>query len=98
MLVGFLTTLFVFMLLILILLILIQKGKSSAGLGGFGGGAQVLFGATGGQDVFQKATWVLVAIFLFGSLALSIYKTRTFRSSQAIEQSQRNPVHVPTPE
>ncbi len=60
----------------MVLLILIQKGKSSLGLGGMGGGAQALFGGGGGQDIFQKVTWVLVAIFLFGSLTLSLMKTR----------------------
>ena len=55
------------------------------GLGGLGGGTQMLFGGSGGQDIFQKITWILTAIFLFGSLALSILKTaqhNTFRYAQ----------------
>ncbi len=44
------------------------------GLGGLGGGTQMLFGGSGGQDIFQKITWVMVGIFLVGSLALSIMK------------------------
>ncbi len=55
------------------------------GLGGLGGGSQALFGGSGGQDIFQKVTWVLVGIFLFGSLVLSILKTsnrNTFKYAQ----------------
>ncbi len=75
MLIGLLTTLFVFICLLLILLILLQKGKGSMGLGNLGGGTQLLFGGSGGQDLFQKVTWVLGALFLAGSLFLSIMKT-----------------------
>lgn len=84
MLVTFLTTLFVFMCFFLILLVLVQKGKSSMGIGAMGGRSQMIFGATGGQDIFQKTTWILVAIFLFGSLGLSILKTRTHSGIAAV--------------
>ena len=60
----------------MILIILLQKGKSSAGMGGFGGGAQVLFGGSGGQDIFQKITWIMGALFMGGSLMLAIMKSR----------------------
>ncbi len=72
-----LISLFTIICLLLILLIFLQKGKSSLGLGSMGGGAQMIFGGSGGQDIFQKATWFLVGIFLFSSLGLSIYKTQT---------------------
>lgn len=75
MLYGFLVTLFVFVCFLLMLLILVQKGKGSMGLGGLGGGAQTLFGGSGGQDLFQKITWVLGAIFLSGSLILALMKS-----------------------
>lgn len=82
MLYGFLLTLYVINCLLLIGLILIQKGKSSLGIGAFGGGSQMLFGGSGGQDIFQKITWVLGAIFMIGSLALSLLRnieTKQFR-------------------
>lgn len=75
MLYGLLLTLYIAMCLFLVLIVLIQKGKSSIGLGGLGGGSQALFGGSGGQDIFQKITWVLVAVYLLGSLGLSLYKT-----------------------
>jgi preprotein translocase subunit SecG len=75
MLYGFLVSLFVFNCLLLILLILIQQGKGNMGLGNMGGGAQMLFGGSGGQDLFQKITWILGTIFMAGSLMLAIMKS-----------------------
>lgn len=68
------------MCLLLVLIILVQKSKSSLGLGAMGGGTQMLFGGSGGQDIFQKITWVLITIFLFGSLGLSLLKSRESQS------------------
>lgn len=82
MLFGILLTLYIIMCLFLVLLIMIQKGKSSMGLGGLGGANQMLFGGSGGQDIFQKVTWILTGLFLAGSLGLSLLKTsqrHTFR-------------------
>jgi len=62
--------------LLLILMILVQKGKSSMGIGSMGGGAQMLFGGSGGQDFLQKITWVFGALFIGGSLVLSIIKNQ----------------------
>src|SRR3990167_10655162 len=76
MLVGLLSTLFTFVSILLIFMVLLQKGKSSLGLGGLGGGQQALFGGSGGQDLFQKITWVLGALLMLGSLGLAIYKSK----------------------
>lgn len=73
---GLLVSLYVFVCILLVLIIMIQKGKSSMGLGSLGGGTQMLFGGSGGQDIFQKITWVLGAIFIAGSLGLSIMRTK----------------------
>jgi len=88
MLYGILLTLFVIVCFLLILVILIQQGKSSMGIGGLGGGAHMLFGGSGGQDIFQKTTWVLGTIFMVGSLMLTIYKTREHKMSY-VRQSIR---------
>lgn len=63
------------------------------GIGGMSGRSQMIFGATGGQDIFQKTTWVLVAIFLFGSLGLSIIKTRSFTGATVI--NYQTPAELP---
>ena len=77
MLYGFFMTLFVINCFFLILIILIQQGKSSMGLGAMGGSTQMLFGGSGGQDIFQKTTWVMGSIFMFGSLLLALHKSRS---------------------
>lgn len=90
MLFGLLVGLFIVVCLLLVLLVFLQKGKGSLGLGSMGGGAQMIFGGSGGQDVFQKTTWVLVALFLFGSLGLSIYKTHSMLYNvQNVSSSQQ---------
>lgn len=77
MLFGILATAFVILSFTLILLIMLQKGKGSLGLGTMGGGNQMLFGGSGGQDFFQKATWVLLTLLMAGSLGLSLMKSRS---------------------
>lgn len=63
------------------------------GLGAMGGGTQMLFGGSGGQEVFQKTTWVMGAIFMLGSLALAILKTQQNYSSSFIRgQGARAPI------
>ncbi len=88
MLVGLLEILFIIMCLFMVLLILVQQGKGSMGIGALGGGSQLLFGGSGGQDLFQKTTWVLGAIFIFGSLGLSIFISREHAKSRYVTHSQ----------
>lgn len=54
------------------------------GLGNFGGSNTMLFGGSGGQNIFQKITWALGFIFMAGSLVLSIMKTSMVKSSRYI--------------
>ena len=77
-----LVALFVFICFMLIFIILLQKSKSSMGLGSLGGSSQMLFGGSGGQDLFQKITWFLVAIFMSGSLMLTLMKSSSSRTMQ----------------
>ena len=90
MLYEFLLTLYIINCLLLITIILVQKGKSSLGVGAFGGGAQMLFGGSGGQDIFQKITWVLGTIFMAGSLVLSLIRTRETKQFRYIKTEQIN--------
>jgi preprotein translocase subunit SecG len=91
MLFGLCASLFVIAALFMILLILMQKGKGGMGLGSMGGGNQMLFGSSGGQDLFQKATWVLGALLIFGSLGLAIWKTKQVGVSTAMLRSHSTP-------
>lgn len=76
----------------LIFIILVQKGKSSLGIGNLGGGSQMLFGSSGGQDLFQKITWVLGAILIFGSLGLAILKSRQVPQYNNLPITQQLPL------
>lgn len=69
-------TLFIILCVFLALFIFIQHGKGDMGLGSLGAGSQILFGGSGGQDFFEKATWVMGLLFIFGSLGLAILKTK----------------------
>jgi preprotein translocase subunit SecG len=91
MLYGFLATLFVFCSILLIIIVLLQRGKGGMGIGAIGGSQQQLFGATGGQDLFQKITWVLGAIILIGSLSLAYYRTHYFTPSYSAPLEQNIP-------
>ncbi len=98
MLYGLFLSFFLFVCFLLILLIMIQKSKSSMGLGGLGGGTQMLFGGSGGQDVFQKATWVLGFLFMFGSLTLTILKSTQSRAfGYAAPKTTQQPMPMPAP-
>lgn len=77
MLFGLLKTLLVIDSFFLILIVLVQQSKGGMGLGSLGGSSQMLFGGSGGQDLLQKITWILGAIFMFGSLILSLMASRT---------------------
>ena len=90
MLYEFLLTLYIINSILLITIVLVQKGKSSIGIGAFGGQTQMLFGGSGGQDLFQKITWVLGIIFMIGSLGLSLMRARSTKQFRYIKTEQVN--------
>ena len=94
MLYEFLLTLYIINCLLLILIVLMQKGKGSMGLGGLGGGAQMLFGGGGGQDMFQKITWVLGAVFMFGALMLSLMKSSEHKNFNYVSTNYTNQMPI----
>jgi protein translocase SecG subunit len=59
----------------LLLIIAIQKIKGSLGSSRMSGGTALLFGGSGGQDIFQKTTWVLGALFMAITLWLALIKS-----------------------
>ena len=79
---GFLMFLFVMLSLFLVLFILIQQGKGDMGLGSLSRGSQMLFGGSGGQDFFEKATWLMGAIFMIGALGITILRTKEAETSR----------------
>ncbi|MFH1831926.1 MAG: preprotein translocase subunit SecG [bacterium] len=79
---GFLMVLFIILCVVLGFFILLQQGKGDMGLGALGGGSQMLFGGSGGQEFFQRTTWILGSIFILGSLGLAILKSKETRQSR----------------
>ena len=106
MLYGLLLSIFVMISGLLIIIILLQQGKGGLGLGAIGSTSQMIFGGSGGQDVFQKATWILGALFMSGSLLLALMKTRQLeeggvvarRTAPVLPVQQQMPTHAPAPE
>ncbi len=78
----FFMVLFVIVVFFLAIIILIQQGKGDMGLGSLGGSTQMLFGGSGGQEFFEKITWILGTIFILGSLGLAILKSKEVRTSR----------------
>jgi protein translocase SecG subunit len=89
---AFLMTLFIVLCFFLALFILIQQGKGDLGLGSMGG-SQMLFGGSGGQEFFERATWIMGAVFMFGALGLSILKAKEMRSS--VLEGAQAPIQAP---
>jgi preprotein translocase subunit SecG len=87
MLMGFLYTIFVTLCFLIIFIVLLQKSKGSLGLVGSIGNSSVIFGGSGGHDLFQKITWFFVASFMLGSLGLSLLKNRSVNRSRYLDNS-----------
>lgn len=66
-----------FLCIFIVLMVLIQRGKGNMGLGSVGGSNQMLFGSSGGQDIFQKITWICCVLLLIGSLILAISRGKS---------------------
>lgn len=90
-----LVALFIFLCFFLMVLILVQKSKGSIGIGNLGGSMQMLFGGSGGQSLFQKATWVVGALFMGLSLILAIMKTRGGATHLFEKSSKSAPIETP---
>lgn len=86
--VTLLTILFVILCFLLLVFILLQQGKGDMGLGGMGGGGQMLFGGSGGQEFFERTTWIMVSLFIIGSLGIAILRSRAAITSR-LEQYQK---------
>ena len=70
-------TLYVIVCGLLIITILLQQGKGGDIASAFGGGSsQAVFGARSGATLLTRATSVLAALFILGSLFLTVWGTR----------------------
>ena len=70
-------TVYAFVCLLLLLVVLLQQGRGGDIASAFGGGgSQTTFGARQGATVLSRATAVLGALFMLGSLGLAILGQR----------------------
>ena len=76
---SFFNVFYGFLCVFIVLMVLIQRGKGNMGLGSVGGSNQMLFGSSGGQDVFQKITWICCVLLLIGSLVLAISRGKNVK-------------------
>ncbi len=67
--ISILTVLFLILCVLLVIVILLQSDKS-AGMGILGGSSQSAFGSST-ADVISKATGIMIALFMLGSLGLA---------------------------
>ena len=67
------TVLFVVLSMLLIIIILLQSDKR-AGMGILGGASNTAFGSST-ADIITKITTVMVALFMLGSLGLSVFES-----------------------
>jgi preprotein translocase subunit SecG len=73
----FIVTLYVLVCGLLIITILLQQGKGGDIANAFGGGSsQAVFGARSGATLLTRATSVLAALFVIGSMMLTVWGTR----------------------
>lgn len=75
-----LMALFIGLCFFLALFVLLQQGKGDLGVSSMAT-SQMLFGGSGGQNFFEKATWIMGALFIAGSLGLTMLKSREKSSS-----------------
>ena len=88
---SLITGLYGLMCCLIVFLVLLQKGKGNMGLGSMGGGNQMLFGSSGGQDIFQTMTWILCGLLLLGSLSLSVLKNKYGAGRVAVSYTRNIP-------
>lgn len=74
--------------ILIILIVLIQGGENVDITAAFGGVSQAAFGPRGTVSTLAKLTWVLGAIFLITSVALSVWATKG-RTSSVLENTHR---------
>jgi len=81
----------VFICFLLILAVLLQSGKGTSLSEAFGGGAGNVFGPGSPASVINKITTVLVVIFFFTSISLTILSTEKEGSSILNRMQQQAP-------
>jgi preprotein translocase subunit SecG len=96
MLYGLLLTVFIILGVFIILFVLVQQSKGSLGIGSMGGETQMLFGGSGGQNFFQKATWIMGGLFMLLSLVLALMKS-SVTQTRYLQQARKGAAETAQP-
>ena len=78
--ITFLNIVHITTIVLLVIAVLLQSGKGAEVSASFGGSSQTVFGSSGGANFFQKLTYILAAIFMCTSLALTILPSKAKKS------------------
>lgn len=89
--------------LLIVLVVLIQGGENVDITAAFGGVSQAAFGPRGTVSTLAKITWVLGAIFIVTSIALSVWATKgggsnsVLQNNKATQSAPATPKKAPAP-
>lgn len=93
-----LVTLYLIVCALLLLVVLMQQGRGDmASAFGGGGGSQTAFGARSGATVLTRATTILGALFMLGSILLGVYGQRGSGSLLNGVKGPAAPLSAPAP-
>jgi preprotein translocase subunit SecG len=93
-----LITLYLIVCALLLLVVLMQQGRGDmASAFGGGGGSQTAFGARSGATVLTRATTILGALFMLGSILLGVYGQRGSGSLLSGVKGAAAPISAPAP-
>lgn len=89
MLIIFANIFFVLLCGLMLTTILIQQSKGGIGFGAAPSkGTEIMFGGSGGQDFFEKATWILAIIFLSSCVGIAYFQSKE-QSRSILESYQQ---------
>lgn len=94
--VGFVSVILILASILLIIVVFVQNSKGG-GLSSDFGSAQQLGGVQRSTEFIEKATWVLAAVIMLGSLTLtSLMKPEQIKVEQPTEQQNGQPGNTPS--
>ncbi|MGH9406408.1 MAG: preprotein translocase subunit SecG [Terriglobia bacterium] len=81
---------------LILLVVLIQGGENVDITAAFGGVSQAAFGPRGTVSTLSKVTWVLGAVFIATSIALSVWASKGGGTNSVLgHRKQSAPTHAP---
>ena len=93
---GLVLAFHILLCILIVLVVLIQGGENVDITAAFGGVSQAAFGPRGTVSTLAKITWVVGALFIITSIALTVWATKAGPSSVLGHGTKQSaPVHSP---